>query len=165
MNHGAVLRGRPHPFGGSMIRTDKQMATVLVLFVLGTFLCGLFFVVSVERARASAQVSRALDHEMSKYACTTQDNGTVVYTKTEDDAEMVAELSAILEELDMCIPVYNEVSIGDWLTITGRDATNAQTVYVGGQGETYTPSNTLIISREFPTVVETNGGWAITFGQ
>lgn len=147
--------------------TDRQMTTVLVLFVLGVFLCGLLFVVTAERARASAQFSRALEYEMAKYSCSTQDNGTVVYTKTEDDAGLAAELSDIIESLqfEMSSPVYNEVNIDDWLTITGRDVVNAQAVYVTGQSETYAPSNTLIISRELPTVVETNGGWAITFGK
>ena len=150
--------------------TDRQMKMVLVLFVLGVFLCGLLFVVTVERARASARFSRALEHEMAKYACTTQDSGTVVYTKTEHDVELAAQIAGLIEsaqaaQFDISSPVYNEVSIDDWLTITGRDATNAQSIYVAGQGEIYAPSNTLIISRELPTVVETNGGWAITFGQ
>lgn len=78
---------------------DRQMKMVLVLFVLGVFLCGLLFVVTAERTRASAQLSRALEHEMAKYSCSTQDNGTVVYTKTEDDAWMAAELSDIIESL------------------------------------------------------------------
>ena len=146
--------------------TDRQMKMVLVLFVLGVFLCGLFFVVTVDRARASAQVSRVLEHEMAKYSCSTQDNGTVVYTKTEDDAELAAQVSAVLDSMrfEMEAPVYNEVSIDDWLTITGRDATNAQAIYVGGQGETYAPSNTIIVSRERPGVAQDGDKWTITFG-
>ena len=146
--------------------THRQMKMVLVLFVLGVFLCGLFFVVTVERARASAQVSRVLEHEMAKYSCSTQDNGTVVYTKTEDDAELAAQVSAVLDSMrfEMEAPVYNEVSIDDWLTITGRDATNAQAIYVGGQGETYAPSITIIVSRERPGVAQDGDKWTITFG-
>lgn len=148
--------------------TDRQLSAVFAMFILSVVLSGLLFAISVDRARANVQVSRALEHEMSKYACTTQDSGTVVYTKTEDDAELVAQISDVLTgesaQIDISIPVYNEVSIDDWLTIAGLDATNSQTIYVAGQGSTYAPSNTQIITRERPAVVETNGGWAITFG-
>lgn len=84
------------------------------------------------------------------YACSTQDNGTVVYTKIEDDIELVAQVSDIIEAMHLDTPsqVYNEVNIDDWLTIAGRDAADAQAIYVAGQSEIYAPSNTLIISRE-----------------
>ena len=152
-----------------MVRTDKQMVATLVAFALAVGLCGLAFVASVERMRAKAQVSEALNSALADFTCATQENGTVTYTKVEtnSDSELAAEIGEILEgiQFEMLHPVYNEVSIDDWLTVTGRDATNAQAIYVTGQGEIYAPSNTLIISRELPTVVETNGGWAITFGQ
>lgn len=146
--------------------TYRQLKMILVLSVFGVFFCGLFFVVTAERARASAQVFSALEREMARYSCSTQDNGTAVYTKTEDAAELVAQVSAVLDSIrfDMEAPVYNEISIDDWLTITGLDATNARAICMAGQGEIYAPSNTIIVSRERPFVAQDGDKWTITFG-
>lgn len=45
-----------------MIRTDRQMAVVLVMLVLGMFLCALLFVVTAERwfTRSRPHVEAAL---------------------------------------------------------------------------------------------------------